>query len=107
METTVWEAAIAKLLHAAHGPSMEEMLSGCVAEFDHGWKHQIIHGTLHSLVVSGGAAELQCVLQTLTSKESHSDIKNMGHACSSQYIDPDIINAKDESCRTVLHYACL
>ena len=85
--------------------SIEHVLQKCICDahqseqgvLDLSWKHQVILGTLHSYVVLGNQGALHSAL--LCAKSTCSDPQ-------SEFVDPRIIDAKDESGRTPLHYAC-
>jgi len=90
LETTRIEHILQETICDAHRP--EQGIT------DLSWKHQIILGTLHSYVVLGNQTALQAALANATSTSSSDP--------QSEYVDPRIIDAKDECGRTPLHYAC-
>jgi hypothetical protein len=92
LETTSTEHVLQKSICDAHRPSEG---SGDVS--DQSWKHQIILGTLHSHVVLGNQSILDMAL---------SQAKASSNSEGSDYLEPRIIDAVDESGRTPLHYAC-
>jgi len=91
LETSLMEAALTKSLYKAHSPADETF------ETDRAWKHQIILGTLHSLVVMGNQKMLENALKAA--------IESSGNP-NERRVNPRIIDAQDESGRTALHYAC-
>ncbi len=65
---------------------------------DQAWKHQLILGTTHSMVISGNDQAL---------KESLAGaFKIQMNDSGSRKIDPAIIDAKNDNGKTALHYAC-
>ena len=71
-----------------------------IHDTDQTWKHQVILGTLHSYVISGNDEMLK------ESLASALEIQQSQCGGTSQKLDPSIIDLKDDSGRTVLHYAC-
>ena len=69
-------------------------------EDDHAWKHQVILGTPHSYVVSGND---QMLKESLTVALAYQGLRNDREPSK---IDSFIIDAKDDSGKTALHYAC-
>jgi hypothetical protein len=92
LETTSTEHILQKSICDAHRPA-----EGSRDVSDQSWKHQVILGTLHSHVVMGYRSILDMALS-----QAKASSNNKG----SEYIDPRIIDAVDESGRTPLHYAC-
>lgn len=98
LETSTAEHALKKAICNAHILCDEDGSNS-----DLSWKHQIILGTLHSLVISGNqkfldkaiAAAFRCQKASLPEGEEN------------KYLDPRIIDALDEDGRSPLYYACL
>ena len=77
-------------------------LSDGGVSLDDTWKHQVILGTLHSYVISGNEHTLKESLSSaLAIQQSQS-----GSGSGINKIDPSIIDLKDDSGKTALHYAC-
>jgi hypothetical protein len=89
LETTRTEHVLQKSICDAHRP--EQGIT------DLSWQHQVILGTLHSHVVLGNQTALNAALSSAKSASSDPH---------SEYVEPKIIDAVDESGRTPLHYAC-
>jgi len=68
---------------------------------DDTWKHQVILGTLHSYVISGNEHTLKESLSSALAIQQQS-----GSGGGINKIDPSIIDLKDDSGKTALHYAC-
>ena len=68
---------------------------------DDTWKHQVILGTLHSYVISGNDHTLK---ESLSSALAIQQSQSSGGGINK--IDPSIIDLKDDSGKTALHYAC-
>lgn len=67
---------------------------------DHGWRHQVILGTLHSYVLSGNDQVLKESLKSALA------FQNTRNGEEGNKIDSFIIDSKDENGSTALHYAC-
>jgi len=91
LETSLMEAALTKSLCKAHSPADDTF------ETDRAWKHQIILGTLHSIVVMGNQKSLERALKAAIESSAHPNERR---------VNSRIIDAQDDSGRTALHYAC-
>ncbi|GKY98730.1 hypothetical protein MPSEU_000829300 [Mayamaea pseudoterrestris] len=97
LETSATETALSKKLCSSHEQSN---LLGTPGS-DLSWKHQIIQGTLHAVVVSGNHKLLEMSLQ-LAMMRAQADAD--GFADISK-LSPRIIDEQDESGLTPLYYA--
>jgi len=70
---------------------------------DDTWKHQVILGTLHSYVISGNEHTLKESLSSALDIQQYQS----GSGGGINKIDPSIIDLKDDSGKTALHYACI
>lgn len=95
LQTASLENAIANALYHAHRPHADP--NGIA---DEAWKHQVVQGTLHSYVLSGNNAMLEKASKAAVGADTTMD-------GATKHVPPNIIDARDESSRTALHYACL
>jgi DNA-directed RNA polymerase subunit RPC12/RpoP len=99
LEASATEAALMKKICSSHDQRKELGLMGA----DLSWKHQVILGTLHSLVVSGSAKLLDTALQNaMIRAQADTD----GFADVSR-LPSRVIDEPDESGLTPLYYAVM
>jgi len=103
LETSTFEEAIGKALQNAHEPYQSDPVW---AHSDYAWKHQVILGTLHSFAVSGNVAMLKNAIQAAKEKSSSTGAAVTDSVSGQQFLDPEVIDSKDEGGKTALHYAC-
>lgn len=99
LETVSVEQSIAKSIYAAHsqdGDPAGQVNRGIV------WKHQVVIGSLHSLVVAGSTKHLENAIAYARnfSGGPGSDVS------SPEHLPSRIVNAKDDSGFSALYYAC-
>ena len=97
LETSAWEMAIITALHAAHAPVHTTALRASHETDIAAWKHTIIRGTLHSLVVAGNADDLKKALEVALAPEEGEKEKSG---------KDKILDERDEFGLTPLVYAC-
>lgn len=99
LETLSVETAIAQVLCASHNQGSELGNS----ETDIAWKHQIIIGSLHALVLSGSPKQLQDGIAhaRMTSSRGTSEGTSEGKFLASRIVD-----AVDNNGFPALYYAC-
>jgi hypothetical protein len=95
LETTAVETALTKALCDAndHAGKIGSL------DVDMTWKHQVILGTLHSIVLSGNLKGLEEAIQRL-----RVSVKD-GNG-SSKFLPTRVVDPLDENGRTPLYYAC-
>jgi ankyrin repeat protein len=92
LDTHQCQQSIVSALIKAHSSNVGD------SDGDQAWKHQLILGTTHSMVISGNDQAL---------KESLAGAFEIQmNESGSRKIDPAIIDAKDDNGKTALHYAC-
>jgi ankyrin repeat protein len=92
LDTHQCQQSIVSALIKAHLSNVDS------SDGEQAWKHQLILGTTHSMVISGNDQAL---------KESLAGASNIQmNESRSRKIDPSIIDAKDDNGKTALHYAC-
>lgn len=91
LETTTVEMIISKSLCAAHEPRNDT---------DKTWKHQLILGTIHALVVSGKQQDLQDAI--LLAKKKYS-----GKDQETAYLPSEVVDRVDDNGLSALQLACL
>jgi tetratricopeptide (TPR) repeat protein len=99
LETLAVETSLSKMLFASHGRDIERSLPQCI---DIAWKHQIVIGSLHSIVVSGNVKSLLDSLDFVRNAVSNSTDK----LPNSHHLPARIIDVLDDAGFTALYYAC-
>jgi len=97
-ETLRCEDAIVSALVDAH--SIDMSIHG-----DTTWKHQVVLGTLHSNVISGNDKSLKASLENALKLGRMSQIGDESKT-NAGILDSSIMDARDESGKAALHYAC-
>lgn len=96
LETSAAEMALSKCLYGVHDQSQDIGVIGA----DIAWKHQIIIGTLHSLVVAADTKQLDAMIGSALKSIPNDDGRDPNHLPSR------LVDELDENGLTALYYAC-